>query len=459
MPRPQSKQQKKSTTASTPQSQTPQSQQGHPTASGTDAATLLRNDHRKVEALFQRYQSGSSAAQKSQLAQEICKELIVHTLVEEELFYPACREKSVTATELDEAQVEHDGAKVLINDLLQHRAGEAFYDAKVAVLSEYIEHHVQEEEKPSSGILAAAQSAGVDLQTLGQRIQQRKAELLAQFEQGRLPPPQPKAFMVNQQPEKGDMSRQMYERDRDERGRFQSEDDDRSHGRGQYSSRERDEDNGRHSSGAGRGWHGDSEGHSQAAERGWESHSARSDRNDDYGRGARGSESRGSREQEEDYRRSGGRNHGGWSGDPEGHSRASEAGWSERRGQGREEEDYRRGGGRSHGGYYGDSEGHSRAAESRGGQRGREDEEPRYSSRSDRDYGRGEGSQSGSGRGEGRGWYGDPEGHSRASERGWEHRGHSSGRDEEADERSGRSGGRGWYGDPQGHSEAARRRS
>src|SRR5205807_7942586 len=92
----------------------------------------------------------------------------------------ACREKSVEDDLLDEAQVEHDGAKVLIADLLRADPGDAFYDAKVKTLSEYIRHHVAEEEKPRTGIFAKAQKAGVDMSALGEKLQARKMELMAQ---------------------------------------------------------------------------------------------------------------------------------------------------------------------------------------------------------------------------------------------------------------------------------------
>src|SRR5205814_1875697 len=100
--------------------------------------------------------------QKKTLAHQICKELIVHTKLEEEIFYPSCREKDVENDMLDEAQIEHDGAKTLIAELIADEPDDEFYDAKVSVLSEYIKHHVGEEEKPRTGIFAKAQKAGVD---------------------------------------------------------------------------------------------------------------------------------------------------------------------------------------------------------------------------------------------------------------------------------------------------------
>src|SRR5262245_56743691 len=113
---------------------------------GQNPINLLKGDHRAVEALFEQYQKESAEQKKAALAQEICKQLIIHTMLEEEIFYPACREH-IDSDPLDEAQVEHDGAKVLINELLSGSPKDQFYDAKVKVLAEEIRHHVQEEEK------------------------------------------------------------------------------------------------------------------------------------------------------------------------------------------------------------------------------------------------------------------------------------------------------------------------
>lgn len=93
---------------------------------------------------------------KSELAHKICVELNVHAMLEEEIFYPACREKGVEDAALDAAQVEHDGAKLLIKELTTHSVRSPFYDAKVKVLSDYIKHHVEEEERAGDGIFAKA---------------------------------------------------------------------------------------------------------------------------------------------------------------------------------------------------------------------------------------------------------------------------------------------------------------
>ena len=149
----------------------------------SDAISILKSDHRAVDALFQKYEN-SKETEKSDIINEINKALVIHTLVEEEIFYPACA-KIEDNKILDEAQVEHDTLKFLIEDLEDNRENTDYRDAKVKVLSEYVKHHVGEEEKPGDGIMAQAQAAGIDTSILATRISQRKAEL---EQQERIPP-------------------------------------------------------------------------------------------------------------------------------------------------------------------------------------------------------------------------------------------------------------------------------
>jgi hypothetical protein len=151
-----------------------------------DAIALLKADHRKVEDLFEKYET--ARAKKADIAKQICLELTVHTMIEEEIFYPACREAGVESDMMDEANVEHDGAKVLIGEIEAGSPEDEFYDAKVKVLSEEIKHHVKEEEK-RGGIFTEAKSADLDLDALGDRMAARKKELLAQFQTKGLPRP------------------------------------------------------------------------------------------------------------------------------------------------------------------------------------------------------------------------------------------------------------------------------
>ena len=143
-----------------------------------DAIALLKADHRKVAALFEKFEKARTSATKQRLANEICAELVIHTTIEEEIFYPACKGK-IEDDLLSESYVEHDGAKVLIAEIQAGDPEHQFFDAKMKVLSEDIEHHVEEEEKRSKGVFAQARAAGVDMEALARRMLERKRQLAA----------------------------------------------------------------------------------------------------------------------------------------------------------------------------------------------------------------------------------------------------------------------------------------
>jgi hypothetical protein len=162
-------------------------------AAKQDAIALLKADHRKVEDLFEKFESARSPDKKKALAEQICTELTIHTMIEEEIFYPACKGKVEEDLE-HEAYVEHDGAKVLIAEIEASEPDDEFYDAKVSVLSEQIKHHVKEEEKPGEGMFAQARKAKLDLEALGEQLAARKEELMAQIESEGLPHPETRSF-------------------------------------------------------------------------------------------------------------------------------------------------------------------------------------------------------------------------------------------------------------------------
>ena len=143
------------------------------------AVTLLKQDHREVEGWFDEYEQLEDDAQKLELFNKIALALKVHTQIEEEIFYPEER-GDVEEDMLDEAYVEHDGAKKLIAEIEGMKPGDEFYDAKVKVLGEYIKHHVKEEEQPG-GIFAQAKRGDEDLEAMGERMQARKEELMAEL--------------------------------------------------------------------------------------------------------------------------------------------------------------------------------------------------------------------------------------------------------------------------------------
>ena len=146
-----------------------------------DAIALLKQDHRTVEELFAQFEKASGDGRKEKIAQQICLELSVHATIEEEIFYPACEGK-VEEDLLKEAYVEHDGAKVLIAEIESgSEQSDDYFDAKVKVLQEQIEHHVEEEEKRMEGLFSQARHGGLDMDALGEQLAQRKAELAASY--------------------------------------------------------------------------------------------------------------------------------------------------------------------------------------------------------------------------------------------------------------------------------------
>jgi hemerythrin superfamily protein len=140
---------------------------------------LLEADHQRVKKMFKEFekcaQQGDEAA-KVEIAMQICMELKVHTQVEEEIFYPALYEALDEQDLVDEAIVEHATAKELIEQIESMVGSDDLYDAKVKVLSEYIDHHVEEEEKE---IFPKARKARMDLEGLGESVIFRKEELMA----------------------------------------------------------------------------------------------------------------------------------------------------------------------------------------------------------------------------------------------------------------------------------------
>lgn len=425
----------------------------------SDGVALLRADHRKVEGLFSQYEAASNDGQKQTLIRQICSELIIHTTLEEEIFYPACRAAASDEDPLDEAQVEHDSAKVLIADLLNGASDDPYRDAKVSVLADQIKHHVEEEEAPSIGIFARAQAAGVNKPELAQQLHTRKQALQRRAEA--LEPSRPVSlerlsrFFTGPRQEET-MARNQNSPDRDDRGRFSSDDERRSArssggGRGRYDD---DDDRGYRSRGGrddddGRGWYGDSERHAEAARRGWaerqgESRSFARSRDDDDDRrySSRGSDrdERGRFAGDDDRYQSRGR----YGRDDDDDRRYSSRSGSDRdrdergrfaydeddryssRDRSSRDDDDRRYGARSSTSDRDRDERRFTDDDDRGGRyrsqasRRDDDDDRRYSSRGRDDDDRDRGRSSGQ-RGHG-GWFGDSRGHSEAARRGWENR-------------------------------------
>ena len=143
-----------------------------------DAIAMLTADHKKVKKLFSEFdklKEKGSDEDKSSIVEQICNELKVHTEIEEEIFYPAVRKAIDDADLMDEALVEHAGAKELIAQLEEASPEDDLYDAKVTVLGEQINHHVKEEE---GDMFLKAKKAKVDTGALGATMLKRKMALM-----------------------------------------------------------------------------------------------------------------------------------------------------------------------------------------------------------------------------------------------------------------------------------------
>jgi hemerythrin superfamily protein len=151
------------------------------TAAKSDVTILLTRDHTEVRKLFKQYEkladAQAPASEREALAEEICTQLTAHATAEEEIFYTAAREAGIEADLLDEAEVEHASAKDLIAQIRAMSPDEDLYDAKVKVLGEYIDHHVQEEEEE---MFPKCRRSKMDLAELARQVAERKAELLAE---------------------------------------------------------------------------------------------------------------------------------------------------------------------------------------------------------------------------------------------------------------------------------------
>jgi hemerythrin superfamily protein len=150
-----------------------------PMSGDEDAVTLLKRDHDEVDDLFDeffRMQESGSRAEKARIVTEVCALLTVHALIEEELFYPrAAREDQDTRELVREAAVEHSTMKDLIARLQAMRPDDEMLDATFRVLSEYVKHHVKEEERE---MFPKVRASGLDLDAIGRALEQRKLELM-----------------------------------------------------------------------------------------------------------------------------------------------------------------------------------------------------------------------------------------------------------------------------------------
>ena len=156
---------------------------GKATKGETNALTLLTEDHDNVRAMFKKYErlteGNARADERDALAAIICAELSIHAQIEEEIFYPAIRRALKDKDLIDEALVEHSSAKELIAQLADMDAKDELFDAKVKVLGEQIDHHVEEEQNE---MFEKVRKSDLDLEALGERLSMRKQELIEQLD-------------------------------------------------------------------------------------------------------------------------------------------------------------------------------------------------------------------------------------------------------------------------------------
>ncbi|MBV9290445.1 MAG: hypothetical protein JO288_21950 [Hyphomicrobiales bacterium] len=407
-------------------------------AEGPGLAEYQAERQREFEAVLAKRDEGSADAPA--IVEEFAALWLPHHLVETEILFPALEEAGADEEGMAAVEVRKDLLNLLLADLIQSEADE-FVKAKLEALSDAFDA-VATAMSAARESVSETESSGERMSALGSKLSDRYERLKKRFESFQndvgeamelLAPRSLSArFPRRQRRKESDMARYARTPDRDEQGRFLPEDD-REGSRGGYRGREReggrfrqerdeggrfnresrqsrsryedeeedygrsmsrgrgydeDEDYGRRSQSRGRGYDQD-EGYGQRSM----SRGREYDEDEDYGRRSM-SPGRDYDEDERHSRRGEGRGHGGWFGDPEGHSEAARRGWE-------------------HG-----HEGNYRARSSRYDEDDRRYESRRSSRYEDEDDERG---SRGRDRGHG-GWSGDPEGHSQAARKGWEHR-------------------------------------
>jgi hemerythrin-like domain-containing protein len=149
-------------------------------SSGKNAIEMLREDHEKVQQMFEEFEDLKDSEEKGDLVELACMELTIHAQLEEEIFYPAVRDALDDEDLIDEAEVEHESAKALIAQLQEMGPDDDKFDAKFKVLGEYVNHHIDEEQDE---LFPKVEESDVDLEALGEQMAQRKAELTGEQEE------------------------------------------------------------------------------------------------------------------------------------------------------------------------------------------------------------------------------------------------------------------------------------
>jgi hemerythrin superfamily protein len=156
----------------------PSKKQSEKQEKSQDAIQLLRQDHDEVRKMFEEFESADED-RKFELAAEICQALTVHATIEEEVFYPQVREAIDAEDLMTEAEIEHDSVKQLIERVQAGEVDEIQLTAMIKVMNEYVNHHVNEEQRK---IFPRVRRAELDLEAMGKELLERKMELEAELQ-------------------------------------------------------------------------------------------------------------------------------------------------------------------------------------------------------------------------------------------------------------------------------------
>jgi len=146
-----------------------------------NAVQMIKQDHKKVEGLFQKYKKTKGQDAKRRIAEQAMDQLEIHAKLEEEIFYPAAKRELEDGEIIEEALKEHSMVKDLIEELRAMESEDESFEEKWSELVENVQHHVQEEENE---LLPQVQDTDIDLAQCGEEMQERKEELMEESESG-----------------------------------------------------------------------------------------------------------------------------------------------------------------------------------------------------------------------------------------------------------------------------------
>ncbi len=141
-----------------------------------DAIELLENDHQQVKRLIEKLESQENAQGRAQLFETVRTEMHAHERIEEEIFYPALKQRATDKQIVLEGYEEHHVVDILMQELADLNFDDQSWPAKLKVMKENIEHHIEEEE---DDMFSKARDvfSNEELEELGERMAARKKEL------------------------------------------------------------------------------------------------------------------------------------------------------------------------------------------------------------------------------------------------------------------------------------------